>query len=483
MTFEKIIEQVTSSANSSKNFLTDGLLTCYYSQIPTVFESLDQYFLTKEIQLDHGLALEGLNTVPGALILLYLLKKNYSFIFLPHRDKTPGLKPVLPIFCQYRLIVKGPATLAAGEWQQQLDNCFEIEQHEQYQGEQTPTGHGRGKLYLRTSGSMGTSKIVVHSQLKLLGNARNCVNRFQLQADDRVFLPVPIFHMYGLGAGFLPATMVGASLDLQEQSNILKYLERERLFNPNVAFLTPLLCDMLVQGRRISRPYKLVVTAGDKIKEDLFRAFDARFGPLVNLYGSTEMGAVAACELTDAVGVRATTNKLMAEVQMKLDDDSDDPEETRIGELYCKHEYGFEEYLDEQGKKIIPSLPLEWFQTGDLGKLLPNGYIHVLGRCDHSVNRSGFLVLFTDIEKAMEKIEAVTKVVVVAVTGEEKRGQRIAAFCVLSPGATMDDTKIREACFDFLPKYAIPDQVLIVNELPTLPSGKLDRQALVKMTG
>lgn len=287
--------------------------------------------------------------------------------------------------------------------------------------------------------------------------------------------------MYGLGAGFLPATMVGASIDLQEQSNILKYLERERHFNPTVAFLTPLLCDMLVQGRRISRPYKLVVTAGDKIKEDLFRAFDARFGPLVNLYGSTEMGAVAACEPTDTVAVRATTNKLMTAVQMKLDDDSDDPEETRIGELYCKHEYGFEEYLDEQGKKIASS-PLEWFKTGDLGKLLPNGYIQVMGRCDHSVNRSGFLVLFTDIEKAMEKIEAVTQVVVVAVTGEEKWGQRIAAFCVLSQNATLSDTQIRAACFDLLPKYAIPDQVLIVKELPTLPSGKLDRQVLVKMT-
>jgi hypothetical protein len=49
-------------------------------------------------------------------------------------------------------------------------------------------------------------------------------------------IPVPIFHMYGLGAAFLPGILAGASIDFQANSNLLKYLQREKDFNPNIAW-------------------------------------------------------------------------------------------------------------------------------------------------------------------------------------------------------------------------------------------------------
>jgi acyl-CoA synthetase (AMP-forming)/AMP-acid ligase II len=291
--------------------------------------------------------------------------------------------------------------------------------------------------------------------------------------------------MYGLGAAFLPGIVVGASIDLQENSNILRYMERERQFNPSIAFLTPTLCEMLLKGQRSPKAYKLAVTAGDRIKKDTFLTFESRFGRLLNLYGSTELGAIAASEPDDPIDVRAiTVGKPMPGVQIRLNEGSSEfsDEMATVGELCCKHEYGFEGYVDENGNRIGRDITTQsdWFETGDLGRIRQNGYIEVLSRCDHSVNRSGLLVLFADIERAMEMIEGTERVVVVA-KGESEWGQRIMAFCVPSKGVTLSGVQVRTACFDILPRYAIPDDVFIVSSLPTLPNGKVDRPALIEM--
>jgi acyl-CoA synthetase (AMP-forming)/AMP-acid ligase II len=138
--------------------------------------------------------------------------------------------------------------------------CFlRLESNPDYNGKlATPE-----KLYLRTSGSMGASKIVVHTHEKLLGNAHNCVEKYGFAPESRAVIPVPLAHMYGFGAEFLPAIMAGAAIDLQDRMNLLKYLDRERRFQPTIAFATPAICDMLLKGYKTPRTtYAAFVTSG-----------------------------------------------------------------------------------------------------------------------------------------------------------------------------------------------------------------------------
>lgn len=494
MTFANLINQVANATHTQKNSLSDSRTICFYQEIPARLNDINQYLQTKGITSHSCLALECSNSLPSALTLLCLFQNSYRFMLLPpinHKEKAADLKP-LPNICQYRLTLNSTTSDNAGDgWHP--ENFLAIEANEQYQAEPHSAGQLKEKLYLRTSGSMGASKIVVHTHDRLLNNARNCVERFQLDSSDRVTIAVPIFHMYGLGAGFLPAIIAGASIDLQEQTHLLKYLERERQFNPTAAFLTPALCDMLLQRRGGFRTYKVAVSAGARLKEEIVRAFDERFGALVNLYGSTELGAISAAAPTDPLELRATTigrpmpGVTLAPAAQVLEGNGAQtgavgkPLAPDTGELYCQHPWGFEAYIDDNGQEIAPAAT--WFKTGDLATFYPDGYVQILGRADNSVNRDGYLVLLADIEKAMEKIDAIAQVVVVTTPAERQRGQYLAAFCVLKQDMQRDSSQIRADCFDILPRYAIPDEVFLLDVLPTLPSGKVDRQALIARVG
>jgi acyl-CoA synthetase (AMP-forming)/AMP-acid ligase II len=276
---------------------------------------------------------------------------------------------------------------------------------------------------------------------------------------------------------------VGASIDLQKGANLLMYLQREQQFNPNVAFMTPIFCETLLKGRKSTRKYRLTIAAGDRCREETFSKYESRMGTLVKLYGSTEMGAISAASPDEGIEVRSqTVGKPMAEVQMRLQASPElGKKEEDVGELWCYHNYGFDGYVDNHGDPVHQSPENQedgWFRTKDLGRILADDHIEVLGRSDHSVNRDGLLVFFSEVEQAIESISGIDSVVVVS-KGESQRGKALTAYCVPAKGSEISVTEIKSFCFNILPKRAIPDYVNIVKSLPLMSNGKVDRQKLM----
>jgi acyl-CoA synthetase (AMP-forming)/AMP-acid ligase II len=476
----KFIGKFTNnSTGSQKNGLTDGQLTCTYQEMPEIFARIQYFFSDRQINLEEGLVFECDNSVPSALLLLFLLETGYSFLLIPKISNDGDSGQSIPKFFRYHIRTtnvngKETAYLNPKEFLYLVEN-------EKWGGSEIT--NTKQKLYLRTSGSTGSPKMAVHSHTALQGNILNCVQRLHINSDDRIAIPVPLFHMYGLGAAFLPAVAAGASIDLQKGANILRYLQREKAFNPNVVFMTPVFAEILLKGRRSSRPYRLTVTAGDRLRGNTFAKYESLFGCLVQLYGSTEMGAIAAASPDEPNEVRAkTVGQPMQNVQMRLEKGADGyADEMGVGELWCHHQYGFEGYVDENGEPVnlAQSYRDGWFRTKDFGRIEADNNIEVLGRCDHSVNRDGLLVFFADVEKSIETIEGVESAVVIS-KGESQRGKKLLAYCVLMTKGNITTTDVRAACFDILPQRAIPDNIIIVNSLPLLPNGKVDRQQLIK---
>ena len=471
--------------------LVDGQVELPTAALPDLWLLLDQWFNDRGIQPHQRLIYESANTVPHALVLLYLLDRNYSFLLLPESPDRSSDPSIWPAFCECHLTV-APLPTNYSFTGDTLQSLLVVTQNPNFKGVPTFLNDGASHLYMRTSGSTGTPKLVVHHQDKFCENIRQCQARLRLTPEDRVAIPVPLFHMYGLGAAFLPSLWAGASVDLQKGANLLRYLQREQTFNPTVAFLTPIFCEMLLKGRKSPRAYRFTVAAGDRVRSETFQAYETQFGPLVKLYGSTEMGVMAVASPEDTPVCREDSVGLPIDgVQMALEDSQTDvPDEWKgLGELWCSSDHGFVGYVTLAGDPVsrngdvtVPALlpsAGNWFRTKDFGQISAAGRVTVVGRCDHSVNRDGLLVFFSDVERAIDTLAAVELSVVVA-KGEGTRGKGLVAYCVPQRGANLTEADIRRHCFEHLPKRAIPDGIVVIKTLPLLPNGKVDRQALMK---
>jgi acyl-coenzyme A synthetase/AMP-(fatty) acid ligase len=465
------LSRVIESAACSGNVLADGNHTCTYRELPEIVAALDLFFS------DHPCDSAGCyiffcgNSLPEALVLLWLLFRKRDVLLLPRG----GMEINLPHFCRCQLKVK-PEAPALDLYKPAT--FLEIETNPAFTPGLTVPGHGPG-LLLRTSGSTAQPKLALHHYEKFLGNALNCVGRFELHYRDRILIPVPLYHMYGLGAAFIPAVLAGASISLLAHTNILRYLDRERQFQPTVAFLTPILCEMLIQIRKTSYQYRLSVTAGDRITPATFARFEHQFGTLINLYGSTELGAIATSVPGDPLELRSQgIVATMPGMSLEFPGSPKATPPDRVSEIYCRHDFGFDAYVDKKGEKNNRER-IQPFKTNDLGIPVDGQRCKVVGRIGNSINRSGILVAFSEVETLMEQgIEEIAHTVVTGSEQESSRGKTMTAWCQLKPGQAITPRELRSRCFKLLLRHMVPDEIMILKEIPRLPNGKFDRNKL-----
>jgi len=294
LSFAKMLNVLSQSANLSEHSMGDGSTQVTYANFPDYFECVDNYLQAKNISKNVCIAFECQNTTSTLLVLLALFYRGQNILLLPTAGdslKEKNFKPDIPTFCQVHLMVDllspsadlSPSTLISLINMQQnlLFDKLAVKR----------LNLTESHLLMRTSGSTGDAKIVKFSHANILGKAASCVQRFDLSANSRVMIPVPVFHMYGLGAAFIPALLSGAHIDLQRNINILRFMEHERRFKPDTVYLNPTLCLMIL--KRKNNPSFKAISAGAVLKKTLAKEIVARFNVFFNLYGSTEMGAVA----------------------------------------------------------------------------------------------------------------------------------------------------------------------------------------------
>lgn len=468
--FANLFEHLSQSANSISSLHMD----LPYQELPQYFEVIEVHLNANNISKNDCIALECQNSLSAIMILLCLLNRGQHVLLLPPQGeplKPKDFQPDIPVFCKSAISVSGGVFTHSDITD--LIHTYPNPSYDPLVMKKLNT-HGGRLLLLRTSGSMGDAKIVQFSQAKLLGNSSNCTIRFGLKSDSRITIAVPVYHQYGLGAGLVPSLLAGASVNIQENTNILKFMAHNRSFDPDIVYLNPTLITMLLNGRRSDQHYTRTITASAALPEKLYQDYQARFGSLINLYGSTEMGA-AATTLADQDEDSPSRLMPMPSVKMLID------ESTQA--LCCQHPYGFDGYINAQGETLpVITCP---YNTGDVAKALSNERIELLGRQDDSTNRSGHLVHFADIENALLLTEQIEAAVVLCNHQLTIRGNKLIAFCTPKKTANcsnISSQSIREACFEQLPRYAVPDEIILRDEFPLVPSGKIDRRTLQQLT-
>lgn len=454
----------------SEQILTDGQSTITYGALDAEFARLDELWCREASVKDGVVAFAGQNNLGTAVAALHHLVRERSCYFW-RPAMTIGVSPLpwsdLPEFCTTAL---STVEAAATTWGYQLEH--------------RPSPHPRPPVtksayfYLGTSGTTARPKLAVYTAERLLGNAENCVRRFELTAADRVLLPLPIAHMYGLGAAFLPAILAGAAVCLLPQTNLLTFLEAERRFQPTVVFLTPGLAHQLVTVRKQPRHYRLSVLGADRMNEETFARYEERHGCTVCVYGSTELGAVAASSPhASAERRRQSSGPLLGYVRLVRHSLAD-----HDNVLGFEHPFAMAGYANENGE---PELPAEMnhdgvYLTRDMGTLDEHGDLRIHGRIDDCVKRDGYLVSFSYVEQCLEQLPEIGRVIVLA-GPPSPRGTELIAFCVPAFDYRIDAVALRDRCHALFPAHVVPDRFCLLESLPLTATGKPDRQALRSM--
>lgn len=223
---------------------------------------------------------------------------------------------------------------------------------------------------------------------------------------------------------------------------------------------------------------QLCIWEGAAISEDMLDKLLARFPLLATNYGMTEttsaMAATPPCRDRDML--LNSVGRPFPGVELRiLDEDEQDVEAGEIGEIVARSIYNFTGYLNLPEVTSSSYTSENFFKTGDLGIFRADGTLKIAGRKKEMFKSGGYNVYPREVEIALENHPSVESAVVVS--APDAIWQEVGvAFVIVN--SVIDPNEIITWCRDIIANYKIPKRILIVDEFPLLPIGKVDRNKL-----
>jgi len=341
-----------------------------------------------------------------------------------------------------------------------------------------PTG---AALVLFTSGSSGAPKGVVHSGQALAVKARQLLDVHSLGPADAVLMPAPLAHVSGLlhavllpavggvKAVLMPRWDPGAALDLIERESITY------MVGPPTFFLD--LMDHPRCARDRVESLRFLSCGGTGVTPAFVERAGTELGCLVKRsYGSTEAPTVTTSRNDDPVeAMIGTDGRAHGATELRIDDlpAGADGE----GEVRVRGPEVATGYLDPA--ETDAAFEDGWFRTGDRGRL-DGGWLTITGRLDDAVIRGGENISAAAVERTVEAHPSVRQAVAVGVP-DDRLGQRVGIAVVVDGDDEFDLNACRHWFTDQgVGRLLTPEQVLVVDTIPTLPSGKPDRASVAR---
>ncbi len=346
---------------------------------------------------------------------------------------------------------------------------------------------------LYTSGSTGKPKGVVHTHGSLSNWALSVIQQFRIDADDRLTLLTFISHAAAT-SNIYGALLSGASLHLYDVSSqgiagLGEWIHRERItFYHSVPSLFLQLANTIENDHDLSS-LRIVRLGGEPLRQqdvDLFRLRIPASTSLVNSFGMTECGSICMDFLDSEVAFNTSTVPVgyaLSGVEIRLFDGAGD--EVRVGEVgeiavrssSLASGYWRQPELSAVAFGSSSNGPDRIFRTGDFGRFSSDGCLEITGRQDQRINIHGQRIEIGEVEAAILAHPGVDDVVVVA--REHKHGgTHLVAFLVEAGPSSLKTESIKGFLAERLPLYMIPSRWVLLDRLPRLSNGKVDRLGL-----
>ncbi len=336
-----------------------------------------------------------------------------------------------------------------------------------------------------TSGTTGFPKGATLSHHSILNNGFFIGERMRLTGNDRICIPVPFYHCFGMVLGNLAAVTHGATIVIPAE-----------IFDPELTMET-------VAAERCTALYGVPTMFIAELNHPRFSEFDfstLRTGIMAGSPCPIEvmrqvMSKMHMDEVTIAYGMTETS-------PVSFQSKTDDPLEKRVSTVGPIHPHVECKIIDPETGAVVPRGETgellsrgyivmlgywnnpeataeaidagRWMHTGDLAVMDADGYVNIVGRVKDMIIRGGENVYPREIEEFLYQHPAIQDVQVIGVP-DERYGEQVVACVILKPDATCTEEELRAFCEDEISFYKIPQYWRFVNSYPMTITGKVQK--------
>ena len=476
-TYTEFYEQVTAVA---KGLIALGVKTgdCVGIWSPNCYEWTLLQYATAKI----GAIMVNINPAYRTSELIYVINQSgLSYIFSAIQFKTSHYKKMIEDAREFTDTLRKEVYWGES-WEYFLAQGKKVSD-EKLQSYEAKVQFDDPVNIQYTSGTTGNPKGVTLTHHNILNNAYFIGVRMNYTDKDRVCIPVPFYHCFGMVIGNLCCTAHGATMvipnDSFDATKTLEAVERERctsLYGVPTMFIS----ELYTLDRH---PYDLSslrtgVMAGALCPPEIMKRVKEQMNmhEITICYGMTETSPVST---QTRIGVPFekqihSVGTIQDHIEIKIIN----PETKAIvprgesGELctrgysvmlkYWNSPQATAQVIDEQ----------RWMHSGDLAMMDEDGYIHISGRIKDLIIRGGENISPKEIEDFLYTYEGVMDAQVIGVPSK-KFGEEVMAWIKPNEGVTLTEEELRNFCKDRIAHYKVPRYWKFVNEFPMTISGKI----------
>lgn len=336
-----------------------------------------------------------------------------------------------------------------------------------------------------TSGTTGFPKGATLTHANILNNAFFVGEGCRYTPEDRVCVPVPFYHCFGMVMGVLGCTTHGSTIVVPEAAfdpaATLAATAEEHctsLYGVPTMFIAAL-AEEDFDSYDLSA-LRTGIMAGSPCPIDVMKQVMAKMhmDEVTIAYGMTETSPVSTQTATDdPVDKRVgTVGRVHPHVEVKvIDPETGDIVERGQSGEFCTRGYSVMKGYwndDERSAEAIDSDG--WMHTGDLAEMDDEGYLNIVGRIKDMIIRGGENVYPREVEEFLYSHPAIRDVQVVGVP-DRKYGEEVMAWVQVEPGMAIDQEEVREFCRGTIAHYKIPRYVQVIEEFPMTVTGKIQK--------
>ncbi len=337
---------------------------------------------------------------------------------------------------------------------------------------------------LFTSGSEGTPKGVVLSHRNILANIAQCLNRVDANGEDKVFNALPVFHSFGLTAGMLMPLVGGIPVYMYPTPLHYRIIP-ELVYGNGITLMFG--TDTFLNGyARVAHPYdfhkvRFIMAGAEAVKDRTRAIYSERFGVrILEGYGVTETAPVLALNspIANKAGTVGRLSPLMKHRLEPVPGIDAMQGDAKVGRLYVAGPNVMLGYYRAENPGVLESPADGWHDTGDIVAIDPAGYITIKGRAKRFAKIGGEMISLAAVEALAAEVWP-SAITIVAAVPDARKGERLVLLCT--------DTKLkredlqRHAKARGVSELSVPAEIMIVDKIPLLGSGKSDFVTATKL--